>query len=374
MWQQTHSQCAASAHPATAACSHLVAQPHTTNSSRHCFQRPVCFLPAACPSLPPPPLLLCFPDTSSIPQIIKVSSCVQASVVGTGTGTGISFATSQAGTVKVAAESCGDALGGAIGSICKGNDPMAAVFGAAQTCAAAVSATYSKARTNAMVFDPVKPPNDTAADTTGYLQACASACANAQGTAEALAQASACGVQTATADCVAANNIIQSQGFSRAFSSGIYNAWASACARSRGTASATSQQIAGALVVSFSRSFGALVTDICASCKACKCRGRPAFPGTAGSYQSVTPLLAAGKLGLATAMAEATSSFCQGKTSSAKVAARSMLATYSELLGGALGQLKGSVEATGGGWSCSGTSVRMDLQVRPAGWRGEWGV
>lgn len=293
-------------------------------------------------------------------------------MTGYGTGSAFSFATSQASVLRVASAACGDAVAGSLGDLCAGADPMATIFSMARTCATAMAALYTKAVTSNAVFDMSVRAVEANATKDGRLQACGSGCANAQGAAEAFAQAAACGVAVATDSCIAATTHVKTRTFTRAFVKSTADSWTKACTQGVGIATSGGETIAVNAAASIAKALATVAAQACANCPTCKCKKLPlSFNwNDAGDFSDAAATITAGRVGVARAIAGATTNFCQGDGTmqSAKVHANSIMNTLADLVVASLGAVRGYAHAIGSAsWACGSGSLVSDLTVRGRG-------
>ncbi|KAF8058314.1 hypothetical protein HT031_005630 [Scenedesmus sp. PABB004] len=267
--------------------------------------------------------------TDSAPQISRVQSCASASVVGSGMGSALSFASAQAGVLRAAAEACGDAVAGSIGELCAGGDPMASIVASAKACSTALAALYAKTVTASGVLELGPAAVDAPATPAGRLQACGAGCANSQGAAEAFAQAAACGVGKATDACIAATAHVKSRAFSSAFVKSTAAAWGKACTAG-GLVHSGGETIARTMAESAARALAQVAASACAECPTCKCKELPLSWdwNNAGGFSDAAAGVAAGRIGLARALAGATTTYCHsnGTVEAVKDASAEVLA------------------------------------------------
>jgi hypothetical protein len=289
-------------------------------------------------------------------------------VTGYGLQSGFSFAHAQSQVLKVAASACGDAVAGSIGELCAGGDPMATIFNLASTCGAAMAATYTRALTGSVVFDMSHKATQGNITSQGKLEACGSSCANAQGAAQAFAQAAACGVAKATDSCIAATTHVQTRAFTHAFVKDTAESWGKACTTGVGLVASGGEVIAAAAAASIAKAMGLVAAQACANCPTCKCKP---IPGSfnlndAGDFSTAAADIAAGRIGLARAMAQATTTYCKGDGTMehAKAKARAVIGTWSDMVIGALGSVRGFAVASGGdSWACGSGSLASEISV-----------
>jgi hypothetical protein len=314
--------------------------------------------------------------TDTAPQISRVQTCARAAVIGFGSGSiGVSFASAQSNVLRVAATACGDAVAGSIGELCAGKDPMATMFSLARACGTAMAALYTRALTGSAVFDVSgKALADGSATKAGRFEACSSSCSTAQGAAQAFAQAAACGVAKATDSCIAATTEVQTAAFARAFVKSTADSWGRACAIGSGVAHAGGDTIAGSAAAAIAQAMGAVAGQACANCPTCKCRQLPAGLGSllndAGGASNAAAHMVGGRVGLAHALADATTTFCKGDGTmdKAKSKARGLMNTLGDLMVGAVGATHGFAHASGASaWACGSGSIATDLTVSGAG-------
>lgn len=271
--------------------------------------------------------------------------------------------------MRAAASACGDAVGNSIGELCAGADPMATIFNMATTCSTALAALYTKAVTANGAFDmSVKGMNGTVTKE-GKLVACGTSCSNAQGAAQAFAQAAACGIGKATDNCMAATSYIKTHAFTRAFVKSASDSWGKACTQTIGFAHSGGETIAVSAAASIAQAMTAVAASACGSCPTCKCKKLPAmlsWGNLAGNFSEAASTVAAGRVGLAHAMADATTNFCNsnGTMESAKSHARTIMGSYADLVMGALGAVKGHANVIGtNSWACGSSTLTGDLLV-----------
>lgn len=281
--------------------------------------------------------------------------------------TGISFATAHAQVLKVAASACGDAVAGSIGELCKGGDPMATIFNLASTCGAAMAAIYTRALTGSVVFDMSHKAAQGNVTSQGKLEACGSSCSTAQGAAQAFAQAAACGVAKATDNCIAATTHVKTRAFTHAFVKNTADSWGKACTSGTGMVTSGGATIAAAAAASIAKAMGLVAAQACANCPTCKCRKLDGLNlNDAGDFSTAAADVAAGRVGLAQSMATATTTFCtsNGTVEQAKSQARAVIATWSDLIIGAMGSVGGFAAASGNNsWACGSGSLTTELLV-----------
>jgi len=289
-------------------------------------------------------------------------------VTGYGVQTGISFATAHAQVLKVAASACGDAVAGSIGELCNGGDPMATIFNLASTCGAAMAAIYTRALTGSVVFDMSHKATQGNVTSQGKLEACGSSCSTAQGAAQAFAQAAACGVAKGTDNCIAATTHVKTRAFTHAFVKNTADSWGKACTSGTGMVTSGGATIAASAAASIAKAMGLVAAQACANCPSCKCRKLDGVfnLNDAGDFSIAAADVAAGRVGLAQSMATATTTFCtsNGTMEQAKSQARAVIATWSDLIIGAMGSVGGFAAASGNNsWACGSGSLTTELLV-----------
>lgn len=306
-------------------------------------------------------------DTSL--QISRVQTCARASVTGYGLQTGFSFAHAQANVLKVAASACGDAVAGSIGELCAGADPMATILNMASTCGAAMAAIYTRALTGSVIFDMSHTATQGNVTSQGRLEACGSSCSNAQGAAQAFAQAAACGVAKATDNCIAATTHVKTRAFTHAFVKDTAESWGKACTTGVGMVTSGGNLIAASASGSIARAMGLVAAQACANCPTCKCKQLPQTfnLNDAGDFSNAAADMASGRVGLAGALAQATTTFCtsNGTVEHAKSKARAVIGSWSDMVMGALGTVRGFAVSSSNstGWACGGGSLTSELLV-----------
>jgi hypothetical protein len=286
----------------------------------------------------------------------------------------VAFSSSESKGLVSAAGACGDAVATGVGAICKGLDPGVSIVSAAQVCANALAAVYSRTRSGVAalpiasvkeLFDP-KEFTTAAASQSGYFQACAAGCNNAQSAAEALAQGAACGASSATGGCAAVASEVRSEVFSRAFTSVATDSWAKACAQSSGAALTETTAMAASAAASFAGAIARVAAKACASCPTCKCSPLPSLPGLnlAGRWSEGFAAFAGGKVGFARSLAAASSALCDGgATNVTKGATDAAMLALADMVGSAFGSVKAGAVQIGGASACSGASLATQLQV-----------
>lgn len=297
-----------------------------------------------------------------------MQTCARASVTGYGLQSGFSFAHAQSQVLKVAATACGDAVAGSIGELCAGGDPMATIFNLASTCGAAMAAIYTRALTGSVVFDMSHKAAQGNVTSQGRLEACGSSCATSQGAAQAFAQAAACGVAKATDNCIAATTHVQTRAFTHAFVKDTAESWGKACTSGIGMVTSGGEVIAASAAASIAKAMGLVAAQACANCPTCKCKSlQHAFNlNDAGDFSNAAADVAAGRVGLARAMAQATTTYCSsnGTMEHAKSKARAVIGTWSDLVMGAMGLVRGFAAAAGDrSWACGGGSLASEISV-----------
>lgn len=312
--------------------------------------------------------MLCAATDTSL-QISRVQTCARAAVVGYGSGSAISFSVSKAKVLRAAASACGDAVGNSIGELCAGKDPMATIFNMATTCSTALAALYTKAVTGNAVFDMSATGMNTTVTREGKLEACGNSCSNAQGTAQAFAQAAACGIAKATDNCIAATSYLKTDTFTRAFVKSTSESWGRACTHTIGLAHSGGETIAVSAAKSIAKAMTVVAASVCGSCPTCKCKKLPAALtwNNAGNFSDAAATVVSGRIGLARAIADATTNYCHsnGTMESARTQARSIMATYADLVMGALGAVRGFANVIGtNSWACGSSTLNADLLVR----------
>lgn len=288
--------------------------------------------------------------------------------MGYGTGSAFSFSVSKAKILRAAASACGDAVGNSIGELCAGADPMATIFNLATTCSTALAALYTKAVTGNGVFDMSAKGMNGTITKQGKLEACGSSCSNSQGAAQAFAQAAACGIGKATDNCMAATTYLKTHAFTRAFVKSTSESWGKACTHTVGLAISGGETIAVSAAASIAQAMTVVAASACGNCPTCKCKKLPAAFSwnNAGNFSNAAATVAGGRVGLAHAIADATTNFCNsdGKKESAKSHARTIMASYADLVMGALGAVRGFGYVVGtDSWACGSSNLHADLQV-----------
>jgi hypothetical protein len=248
---------------------------------------------------------------------------------------------------------------------------MATIFSMARTCATAMAALYTKAITSSAVYDMSPKSIEGNVTKEGMLQACGSGCANAQGAAEAFAQAAACGVAIATDNCIAATTHIKTRAFSRAFVKSTADSWGKACTQGIGAVNSGGETIAVTAAGSIAKAMAAVAAQACANCPTCKCKKLPlSFNwNDAGDFSDAAATVTAGRIGLARAIASATTNYCSGDGTmdTAKTHAHTLMNTFADLVVGGLGTVRGFANAVGSdAWACGSGSLVSDLTVSAA--------
>lgn len=231
-----------------------------------------------------------------------------------------------------------------------------------------MAATYTRALTGSAVFDMSHKATQGNITSQGKLEACGSSCANAQGAAQAFAQAAACGVAKATDSCIAATTHVQTRAFTHAFVKDTAESWGKACTTGVGLVASGGEVIAAAAAASIAKAMGLVAAQACANCPTCKCKP---IPGSfnlndAGDFSTAAADIAAGRIGLARAMAQATTTYCKGDGTMehAKAKARAVIGTWSDMVIGALGSVHGFAVASGGdSWACGSGSLASEISV-----------
>lgn len=305
-------------------------------------------------------------DTSL--QISRVQTCASASVIGYGTGSAFSFSSSKATILRAAASACGDAVGNSIGELCAGADPMATIFNMATACSTALAALYTKAVTANAVFDMTVKNMSLTVNKQGKLEACGSSCSNAQGAAQAFAQAATCGIAKATDNCMAATSFIKTEAFTRAFVKSVSQSWGKACTQTIGLAHSGGETIAVSAAASIAQAMTVVAANACGNCPTCKCKKLPSVFSwsNAGNFTNAAATVAAGRVGLAHAIADATTNFCNsdGTMQTARSHARTIMASYADLVMGALGAVRGFANVVGtNSWACGSSTFTGNLEV-----------
>ncbi|GBG00540.1 hypothetical protein Rsub_13243 [Raphidocelis subcapitata] len=319
-------------------------------------------------------------NTTQVPHITSVRTCSSVSLISrSAKGFSVAFSSSESKGLVSAAGACGDAVASGVGAICKGLDPGVSIVSAAQVCANALAAVYSRTRSGVAalpiasvkeLFDP-REFTTAAASQSGYFQACAAGCNNAQSAAEALAQGAACGASSATGGCAAVASEVRSEVFSRAFTSVATDAWTKACAQSSGAALTETTAMAASAAASFASAIARVAAKACASCPTCKCSHLPSLPGLnlAGRWSEGFAAFAGGKVGFARSLASASSALCDGgATNSTKGETDAAMLALADMVGSAFGTVKASAVQIGGASACSGASLATQLEaVKQAG-------
>lgn len=259
-------------------------------------------------------------------------------------------------------------MAGSIGELCDGGDPMATIFNLASTCGAAMAATYTRALTGSVVFDMSPKAAHGNITSQGKLEACGSSCANAQGAAQAFAQAAACGVAKATDSCIAATTHVKTRAFTHAFVKDTAESWGKACTTGAGMVTSGGEVIAASAAASIAKAMGLVAAQACANCPTCKCKPLPGSfnVNDAGDFSSAAADIAAGRVGLGKALAQATTTFCSGNGTMehAKSKARAVIGTWSDMIVGAIGSVRGFAVASGdGAWACGSGSLSQEISV-----------
>jgi hypothetical protein len=271
---------------------------------------------------------------------------------------------------------------------------MATIVNLASTCGTAMAAIYARALTGSVVFYMSQAAAKGDVTSQGKLQACGSTCSNGQGAAQAFAQAAACGVAKATDNCIAATTHVKTRAFTHAFVKETAEAWGKACTTGTGLVTSGGEVIAGTASASIARAMGLVAAQACANCPTCNCKPLPnSFNlNDAGDFSNAAADIAAGRIGLARAMAQATTTFCSsdGTVEHAKSKARSLIGSWSDMVIGALGSVRGFAVASSAGnssstgsgdgassrssnssssdanWACGGGSLSTELSVSGA--------
>lgn len=231
-----------------------------------------------------------------------------------------------------------------------------------------MAALYAKAVTSSAVYDMSPAAVEGNVTKEGMLQACGSSCANAQGAAEAFAQAAACGVAQATDKCIAATSHVKTRAFSKAFTKSTADSWGKACTQGIGAVNSGGETIAVTAAASIAKALAGVAASACANCETCKCKKLPlSFNwNDAGDFSDAAATITAGRVGLARAIAAATTNFCQGNGTmeSAKTQANTIMNTLADLVVSALGAVRGYANAIGtNAWACGSGSLVSDLTV-----------
>ncbi|KAI8472458.1 MAG: hypothetical protein J3K34DRAFT_457838 [Monoraphidium minutum] len=310
---------------------------------------------------------------TQVPKINSVKTCSSVSIISNSAkGFSLAFSTSKGGALVSAAGACGDAVSDGVGSICRGLDPGAAILGAAQICANALAAVYSRTAAGALSAPSIKDLLDPrslvglAPTKAGYYQACASSCNNAASAAEALAQGAACGATAAADGCAAVTAEVRSAAFARAFASVAADGWSKACGRGAGAALAGTDTMAASAAASFASAIAKVAVKACASCKSCKCSIFPSLPGVnaAGKWGDSVAAFAGGQVGLARSLQAASSALCvNGTKLTARAASAGTLVAVAEMVAGAVGGTKARAFKLGAATACSGSSVQVQLEA-----------
>jgi hypothetical protein len=173
---------------------------------------------------------------------------------------------------------------------------------------------------------------------------------------------------SATASCTKALSYVQSSSFVKSFVEGSYRAWSGGCSRGKGSSKASSEVVAGSIAATFAGTFSAMAASICTNCPDCKCKGAPILGNQAGSFANAGSILSVGKLGLSRAIAQATTSVCaNGTVSNARLKAEGIMTSFTDVVGGAIGSMKGSANSTGNAEACSGADVLINIEVGVVG-------
>lgn len=233
-----------------------------------------------------------------------------------------------------------------------------------------MAAIYARALTGSIVFDMSTTAAHGNVTSQGRLEACGSSCSTAQGAAQAFAQAAACGVAKATDNCIAATTHVKTRAFTHAFVKNSAEAWGKACTTGVGSALSGGDTIAASAAGSIAKAMGLVAAQACANCPTCKCKQ---LDGTfnlndAGDFSNAAAEVAAGRVGLANALAQATTTFCAGNGTMqhAKSKARAFLATWSDLIIGAMGLAHGFATSSGSNtYACGSGSLTTEILVSP---------
>lgn len=314
-----------------------------------------------------------------MPKINSVKTCSSVSIISdSASGFSVAFSSGKSSVLVSAAGACGDAVADGVGSICRGLDPGAAIVGAAKICANALAAVYSRTASGAVsgpsvkaLFDP-KVMAGLAPSKVGYYQACTSSCNNARSAAESLAQGAACGAVGATNGCAAVKAEVSSALFARAFVAVTTDGWSKSCARGSGAALTGATTMAASAAASFASAIAKVAIKACASCPTCRCAPLPQLPGVnfAGKWAEKFAAFAGGELGLARALAGASSAMCgNGTKLTSNAAADGAMAAVANMIGGAVGSVKANGFRIGSATACSGANLvtQMEVGSKPAG-------
>jgi hypothetical protein len=313
-----------------------------------------------------------------VPHINSARTCSSVSIISTSAkGFSAAFSSSKTDVLVSAAGACGDAVADGVGAICHGLDPGAAIVGAAQICANALAAVYSHTASGAVTAPSLKALLDPKTFTSlaptkeGYYQACTSSCNNAQSAAEALAQGAACGATAATDGCAAVTAEVRSTVFARTFARVATDGWSKSCARGSSAALTGTTTMAASAAASFAGAISRVAAKACASCPSCRCSPLPSLPGLnfAGRWSDAFSTFAAGKVGVARALAGASSALCaNGTKATANGEASGLMLAVAEMVGGAVGSTKAMAFKLGAGaTACSGANLQTELEAGGAG-------
>ena len=314
---------------------------------------------------------------SQVPRISSVKTCSSVSIVST-SAAGFSYASSRTSSAALvsAAGACGDAVSDGVGAICGGLDPGTAIIAAAQVCANALAALYSRGASGALNVPGMTPAellnpfalSKLKESRQGYYEACAGSCNNAQSAAEALAQGAACGASAATGGCVAVTAEVRGEVFSRAFASVAADSWTKACAKGAGAALSGTETMAASAAAAFASAIARVAARACGSCPTCKCKALPGLGvglNAAGRWQATFSTFAGGKVGLAKALARASGAMCRGgKASVTQAATEGTMAAVAGMVGGAAGRVHARALRVGGGEACSANTLATQFEVR----------
>jgi hypothetical protein len=324
-------------------------------------------------------------DSTQVPHITSIKTCSSVSLISrSARGLSLAFSSTKSAALVSAAGACGDAVANGVGQICRGLDPGISIVSAAQICANALAAVYSRTTSGALALPAwAKAPAAKAsavlnatelaglvASQDGFYQACTASCNNAQSAAEALAQAAACGASKATDGCAAVTSEVKSEVFARAFTEVTTAGWQKACAQGSGAVATSSSAMAAAAAVSFASAIARVAARACAACPTCKCSKLPSIGGlnAAGRWSQAFATFAGGKVGVAKALAGASGALCtNGTVSAAKGATDAAMVAVASMVGSAVGSVRASTVKIGSASACTSATLATQLQVRDGG-------
>ena len=159
--------------------------------------------------------------------------------------------------------------------------------------------------------------------------------------------------------------------FSRAFASVATEGWTRACAKGAGAAHAGAEAMAASASAAFASAIARVAARACAACPGCRCAHLPGLGlglNGAGKWAATFSTFAGGKVGLAKALASASSAICHaGTTNVTKAATEGTMAAVAGLVGAAAGSVRAGAWQLGGGSACAGGLLETQLEVRAWG-------